>query len=158
MQIFWAQQMDSNRKTCNKNYCGFFFLQQPYFHNLATSSKKTIKSAWWQKIWWMHLIPRSLLLLSSVHLCFLIVTLFAPLVMISGHYEQRSEVHCYCRRSSRCCQLEVAFPCFDPSHFIFPSSSSAPHQVLSNFVLGSLIPQKQSLSRGAKELPAELAA
>lgn len=105
----------------------------------------------------MDLIPRPLLLLSSVHLCFLILTLFAPLVMIPGRYEQTSEVFCYCRWSSQCCQLYCRSPA------LVPVTSSSPHlplhhiKYLSNFTLGRLIPQKQSLSRGAKELSTELA-
>lgn len=104
----------------------------------------------------MHLIPRSLLLQSSVHLCFLILTLFAPLVMILGYYERRPAAHCHCKRSSQCCQL------YCHSLALIPITSSSPHlplhliKYLSNFARGRLIPQKQSLSREAKELPTEL--
>lgn len=76
--------------------------------------------------------------------------ILTPLVMVLGHYEwSRSEVHCYCRRSSQCCQL------YRHSPALIPVTSSTPHpplhhiKYLSNFALGRLIPQQQSLSRGA---------
>lgn len=125
----------------------FFFSVGTIFPQSCHKFTKTVKTPWWQK----NLVDasnssRSLLLLFSVHLFFLILT---PLVMVLGHQWSRSEVHCYCRRSSKCCQLY----CHSPA--LIPVTSSTPHpplhhiMCLSNFAQGRLFLRKKSLSRGA---------
>lgn len=52
-----------------------FFPCRSYVSTILPQVHKKYKKPVMTKIWWMHLIPSSLLPVSSVHLCFLILTI-----------------------------------------------------------------------------------
>lgn len=114
-----------------------FFCNSCNFQNPATSSQKSVMTSQSGGCRVPQLIPSSLLLLASPHLCFLALALPAPPVRVLGRsgtlWIELIWSMLLLKKELPVLPTLLTFPLLDPSHFICSSTSFTPHQVLVQF-------------------------